>query len=83
MNDNAADASFAAWQRRQSRREEFAMQTNLAELLAEYLDPHCVFWGGLENAPRSLVSGIFQKRGGIRSGLPDLIVAFQVRYPVS
>src|SRR5215468_6337491 len=31
----------------------------------------------LENKPLSQMSGVFQKRRGVRSGLPDVVVIFQ------
>jgi hypothetical protein len=46
----------------------------LAEMLAKYLDPTDTFWTSLENKPISRLSGIFQKKRGVRSGLPDVLV---------
>jgi hypothetical protein len=77
MTDNKAAESFAAQRRRESRREEWNEQTKLAALLAEYLDPTCTFWTALENKPRSPMSGVFQRRRGVRSGLPDVVVIQQ------
>jgi hypothetical protein len=51
-------------------------QTKLAGLLAKYLDPSCTFWTSLENKPISRISGIFQKKRGVRSGPPDVLVIF-------
>jgi hypothetical protein len=59
--------------RRKSRREEWGAQTALAEMLPRYIDPQTVFWTSIENRPRSWVSGLLQKRRGVRSGLPDLM----------
>jgi hypothetical protein len=77
MTMREAAASFAVQRRRERRREEWTEQTRLAALLEEYLDPGFTFWTSLENKPLSLLSGIFQKRRGIRSGLPDVLVIFQ------
>jgi hypothetical protein len=65
---------LAVQRRRDSRREEWNEQTSLAALLAELLDPACIFWTSLENRPLSQTSGVFQKRRGVRSGLPDVLV---------
>lgn len=46
----------------------------LVELLARYLDPATVFWTSLENRPSSLLNGLLQKKRGVRSGLPDVMV---------
>src|SRR3984885_11711064 len=59
--------------RRKSRREEWGAQTALAEMLPRYIDPQTVFWRSIENRPRSWLSGLLQKRRGVRSGLPDLM----------
>jgi hypothetical protein len=61
--------------RRKARREEWASQTRLAEMLPRYL-ADTVFWTALENAPRSLLSGLLAKRRGTRAGLPDLMLIF-------
>jgi hypothetical protein len=74
MTESAAVESFAVQRRRESRRQEFGEQTKLAALLAKYLDPESTFWTSLENKPISRVSGMFQKRRGVRSGLPDVLV---------
>jgi hypothetical protein len=46
-------------------------------MLDEYLDPADTFWTSLENKPLSRLSGIFQKRRGVRSGLPDVQVIWR------
>jgi hypothetical protein len=70
----AAAGSFAAQRRRESRRQEWTEQTKLAGMLDKYLDPADTFWTSLENKPISRLSGIFQKKRGVRSGLPDVLV---------
>jgi hypothetical protein len=72
--DGVPAASLAVRRRRESRRQEWEEQTLLAELLLRYLDPKTTFWSSLENRPRSLVGGIFQRRRGVKSGLPDVLV---------
>jgi hypothetical protein len=74
MTESAAPESLAVQRRRESRRQEWSEQTKLAALLAKYLDPESTFWTSLENKPISRVSGMFQKRRGVRSGLPDVLV---------
>ena len=74
---SVAAGSFAAQRRRESRREEWTEQTKLAGMLAKYLDPTCTFWTSLENKPLSRLGGLFQKRRGVRSGLPDVLVIFR------
>src|SRR6516165_2410471 len=69
--------SFAAQRRRESQRQEWTEQTRLAEMLDECLDPIDTFWTSLENKPLSRLSGVFQKRRGVRSGLPDVLVIFR------
>jgi hypothetical protein len=73
----AALESFAAQRRRESRRQEWIEQTKLAEMLEKYLDPADAFWTSLENKPISRLSGIFQKKRGVRSGLPDELVIWR------
>ena len=68
---------FARRQRRKHRRQEWAEQTRLAQLLMKYLDPATTFWTALENKPRSLLSGLLQKKRGVRSGLPDMMIIFR------
>ena len=70
----AAAGSFAAQRRRESRRQEWTEQTKLAGMLDKYLDPADTFWTSLENKPLSRLSGIFQKRRGVRSGVPDVLI---------
>jgi hypothetical protein len=69
--------SLAVRRRRESRREERDEQIKLSGLLARYLDPACTFWTSLENKPISAVSGMYQKRRGVRSGLPDVLVLYR------
>jgi hypothetical protein len=73
----AAAGSFAAQRRRESRRQEWTEQIKLAEMLDKYLDPADTFWTSLENKPISRLSGIFQKKRGVRSGLPDVQVIWR------
>jgi hypothetical protein len=73
---SAAAQSFAVQQRRERRRQEWGTQTKLARLLTVYLDPETTFWTSLENKPLSRISGLFQKRRGVRSGLPDVLVLY-------
>jgi hypothetical protein len=77
MLESVAPETLAVRRRRESRREESTEQTKLVELLARYLDPSCTFWTSLENKPISAVSGMLQKRRGVRSGLPDILVLFR------
>lgn len=74
---SVAAGSFAAQRRRESRREEWTEQTKLAGMLNKYLDPTDTFWTSLENKPISRLSGIFQKKRGVRSGLPDVQVIWR------
>ena len=76
MTDAAKDGSFAVRQRRESRRQEWAEQTRLAEELPKYL-PADAFWSALENRPLSPLAGLLQKRRGVRSGLPDLHILYR------
>jgi hypothetical protein len=46
-------------------------------MLGKYLDPADTFWTSLENKPISRIAGIFQKRRGCRSGIPDELVLFR------
>jgi hypothetical protein len=73
MPPSAAAESPAVQQRRESRREEWREQMKLSVMLDKYL-PDSTFWTSLENKPISRISGIFQKKRGIRSGIPDLFV---------
>jgi len=69
-----AAVELAVRRRRESRREEALEHIALAALLDKHLDPACTFWTSLENKPISMLSGMFQKRRGVRSGLPDVMV---------
>ena len=77
MPPSAAPGSFAVELRRESRREEWSAQTKLAEMLDKYLDPADTLWTSLENKPLSRLSGLFQKRRGVRRGLPDELVIWR------
>jgi hypothetical protein len=46
-------------------------------MLDECLDPVDTFSTSLENKPLSRLSGIFQKRRGVRGGLPDVLVIWR------
>lgn len=74
MTGDEATEPLAVVRRRESRREEWSEQTKLAELLARHLDPSSTFWTSLENKPLSALSGMLQRRRGVKSGLPDLLV---------
>jgi hypothetical protein len=78
----AAARSFAIVQRRKSRREEWETHVRLASLMQRYIDPSCVFWSSLENAPRSMLGGLFARRRNVRAGLPDLMVIARGLPPV-
>jgi len=71
--NNVVTESPTAQGRRESRREEWTMQTEFTELLNEYLDPNCTFCTSIENKPWSQLMGILQKRRGVRSGMPDVM----------
>jgi hypothetical protein len=77
MTGNDADGSFAAQRRRQGRREEWTEQSKFTALLTQYLDPSCAWFTSLENKPLSRISGMLQKKRGVKSGLPDVIVLFR------
>jgi hypothetical protein len=77
MTDSARAESLAVRRRRESRRQEWAEQTKLAEMLDKYLNPADTFWTSLENKPISLLSGLFQKRRGVRRGIPDVLVIWR------
>ena len=77
MREIAAFESLSVRRRRESRREEWSEHTKLAALLEKYLDPSCTFWTSLENKPLSMISGIFQKKRGVRCGLPDVMVLYR------
>jgi hypothetical protein len=76
MTDSVKVESFAVRQRRASQRQEWTEQTKLAGLLPKYL-PAGTFWTALENKPISRVSGVFQKKRGVRSGVPDVFVLYR------
>jgi hypothetical protein len=71
------NASFAARRRRELRRQEWSQHVYLANLLNEMIDPRTTFWTSLENKPRSMLSGLFQKQRGVRSGIPDVLVVYR------
>jgi hypothetical protein len=75
--ESTPSESFAVRRRRESRRQEWDIQTSLAATLARHLDSSCTFWTSLENKPISRVSGLFQKRRGVRAGLPDVLVIWR------
>jgi hypothetical protein len=75
----AAAGSFAAQRRRESRREEWSEQMKLAAMLNKYPNLGCTFWTSLENKPISRISGIFQKKRGVRSGIADVFVLYSGR----
>jgi hypothetical protein len=77
MLEIAASETLAVRRRRESRREEWNEHTKLAVLLERYLHPSCTFWTSLENKPLTMLSGIFQKRRGVRSGLPDVLIVYR------
>jgi hypothetical protein len=74
--------TLAAQRRRESRREEFAEQVRLVEMLQELLDPAFMFFSALENRPRSALAGALQRRQGVRAGLPDLMIVAYWKPPV-
>jgi hypothetical protein len=71
--DTGPRGTLAAQRRRLGRREEAREQIRLTAMLKAYL-PIAAFWSSLENAPRSPLAGFFQRRRGVRSGLPDTMV---------
>ena len=76
MTDGGAVASLAVQRRREGRREEWTEQTKLAALLREYLGDR-TYWTALENKPLSAMSGVFQRRRGVKAGIPDVEVIQQ------
>ena len=68
--------SEAQRRRRKHRREEWGEQVRLSWLLGKYLDPATTFWTSLENRPSSFLNGLLQKKRGVKSGLPDVMVIF-------
>jgi hypothetical protein len=77
MPPGAAAESFAVQRRRESRRQEWTERAKFTEMPDKHLDPVDMFWTSLENKPLSRLSGIFQKRRGVRSGLPDVLVLYR------
>ena len=73
VEGSATAAEHPPRSRRQKRRPEFDEQTRLAVLLEQSLDS-TVFWSSLENTPRTRLDELFQRRRGVKSGLPDLLV---------
>jgi hypothetical protein len=47
-----------------------------------HIDRGSVFWTSIENRPRSMVTGLFQRLRGVRSGLPDLMVIVRGLPPI-
>ncbi len=76
MPQSAAAGSLAVQRRRERRREEWREQMKLSVMLDKFLDPTGTFWTSLENKPISRISGIFQKKRGVRSGIPDVFVLY-------
>jgi hypothetical protein len=66
--------SLAVARRRTAVREEGKQHRMLAKLLNYYIDPNNTFWTSIENRPLSLISGVVQKKRGVRSGMPDVAV---------
>jgi hypothetical protein len=75
-----AAGSFAVTQRRASRKQEF--DTHVRSLMETHIDRGSVFWTSIENRPRSMVTGLFQRLRGVRSGLPDLMVIVRGLPPI-
>lgn len=71
---NTHTESYFLRQREQSHQHEARKQTQLKTWLGKWADPDTTFWSMLENRPRSAKAGVFQKRKGVRSGIPDLYV---------
>ena len=76
MPQSAAAGSIAVQRRRERRREEWREQMKLSVMLDKFLHPTGTFWTSLENKPISRISGIFQKKRGVRSGIPDVFVLY-------
>jgi len=66
--------SYAARQRREGQRHEFAEQIKLVRMMGAYLDRRRTWWTALENKPRSALSGALQLKRGCKSGLADVLV---------
>lgn len=75
--ESSLSTSLPAQRRRQARQWEWAEQADLAERLAELLDPACVFWTAVDNQPWSKVAGILRKKRGVRPGIPDILVLYR------
>jgi hypothetical protein len=69
---NADRINTAVQRRRVLRREEWHMQTHVAELLKYHLPVGC-FATALENAPRTARAGHLAKLRGTRAGIPDWV----------
>ncbi len=67
------------WSRRSSAATEEAEQEKLAVLLSRHLNPETTWWTSLECKPRDRLSGASQRRRGVRSGIPDVMVVFRGR----
>ena len=75
----AESAATAIEARRATRRAEWELQTTFANLIDQFLDRATTFATGLENKPISRISGVFQRRRGIRSGLADYLIVHRGR----
>jgi hypothetical protein len=60
-----------------SRRAEWILQSEFAALLTEYLDPSCAWFTSLENKPLSRISGMLQKKRGVKSGVADVQILYR------
>lgn len=67
---------YPSRRRRQSQQHEAREQIRLMTMLGNLLDPDCTFCTAIENRPRSAMAGMFQKKRGVRSGLPDIHVLY-------
>src|SRR4029077_12358232 len=76
MPQSATAGSIAVQRRRGRRREEWREQMKLSVMLDKFLHPTGTFWTSLENKTISRISGIFQKKRGVRSGIPDVFVLY-------
>jgi hypothetical protein len=59
------------------RGAEWTLQSELAELLRQHLDPSCTWFTSLENRPLSRISGMLQGKRGVKSGVPDVQVFYR------
>lgn len=66
--------TLALRRRRESRREEYATQRQVIDLLVRHVDQRRVFFTSIENQPRSAFAAMFQAMRGVRPGLPDLMI---------